>query len=203
MKTIACIITFCLLQISLFCQSDYKVKIETYRTEHKAGLAGYENAPLNEEDIDRLEFFDISPKYKFDAVYIPAPQEAFVVMPTYSGQQKEYKVYGTVKFVYKGEEHELTVFQSTKHRNHPIYKDYLFLPFKDLSNGDGSYGGGRYMDIKLDEIKGNTLELDFNKAYNPWCAYSDNFHCPIPPRKNHLAIAIKAGEKDFVRADDN
>ena len=73
--------------------------------------------------------------------------------------------------------------------------DYLFLPFKDLTNGKKSYGAGRYLDFKLADLKEPII--DFNLAYNPYCAYNKDFSCPIPPRENHLAIALPAGEKKW------
>ena len=75
------------------------------------------------------------------------------------------------------------------------YKDYLFLPFTDLTNGDTTYGGGRYIDMRIPEK--NTIILDFNQSYNPYCAYGGNYSCPIPPAENNLDIAITAGVKKF------
>jgi uncharacterized protein (DUF1684 family) len=76
----------------------------------------------------------------------------------------------------------------------------LFLPFQDETNGDDTYGGGRYMDLKITDIRDNRITLDFNKCYNPWCAYSDGYNCPVPPKSNHLPIEVKAGEKMFKGA---
>ena len=80
------------------------------------------------------------------------------------------------------------------------YKNYLFIPFTDLTTGDESYGSGRYMDFTTDSIQSNKLTLDFNKAYNPYCAYAIGFHCPLPPKENFLKVAIIAGEKVFGKA---
>jgi uncharacterized protein (DUF1684 family) len=80
----------------------------------------------------------------------------------------------------------------------PQYKDYLYLPFKDFTNGESTYGGGRYLDFKMSDIQENqTIIIDFNKAYNPYCAYSDGYSCPIPPSENHLQVFIEAGEKNI------
>ena len=75
----------------------------------------------------------------------------------------------------------LTIYQSEALMKKPDYEDYLFLPFKDMSNYTYSYGGGRYMDLRFDDIKDSTIVLDFNKCYNPYCAYTDGYNCPIPP----------------------
>jgi uncharacterized protein len=75
------------------------------------------------------------------------------------------------------------------------YKNYLFLPFLDLTSGNESYGGGRYIDMRIP--KGNIITIDFNKAYNPYCAYNHKYSCPVVPDENNLNIEIKAGVKKF------
>ena len=77
------------------------------------------------------------------------------------------------------------------------YKDYLFIPFMDHTNGETTYGGGRYFDVMIGDIMDDKLVLDFNICYNPYCAFSDGYNCPVPPKENHLEVAIKAGEKMF------
>jgi uncharacterized protein (DUF1684 family) len=81
--------------------------------------------------------------------------------------------------------------------NNPVYKDHLFLPFYDQSNGVESYGGGRYMDLKQTDIIDGQLELDFNKCYNPYCAYTTGYSCPIPPASNTLDFKILVGESAY------
>lgn len=73
------------------------------------------------------------------------------------------------------------------------------LPFTDITSGDESYGGGGYLDFRVGEIKNNVLVFDFNKAYNSYCAYAKGYNCPLPPRENYIAIAIRAGEKQFAK----
>lgn len=77
------------------------------------------------------------------------------------------------------------------------YKDYLFLPFTDLSNGSSSYSGGRYVDMRIP--KSNRTTLDFNKTYNPYCAYNGEYSCPVPPADNHLDTMVEAGVKDYKK----
>ena len=81
--------------------------------------------------------------------------------------------------------------------NDEKYKNYLFVPYTDLTSGNKSYGGGKYLDFMMEDIQNNMLLIDFNKAYNPYCAYTSGYNCPIPPRENNLLIAIKAGEMNF------
>ena len=79
------------------------------------------------------------------------------------------------------------------------YKDYLFIPFTDKTSGIETYGGGRYIDLVLSDIVNKTCTIDFNKAYNPYCAYTAGYNCPIPPKENDLPVAIKAGELNFAK----
>lgn len=120
-------------------------------------------------------------------------------MPTYSGAQKTFVKYGVVKFRIDGRRQKLTVYRSLGLETLPQYRDYLFVPFKDKTSGSATYGGGRYMDLKVSDVKDGNCVLDFNKAYNPYCAYSEGFNCPIPPKENTLLVAIKAGEKNFAK----
>jgi peptide deformylase len=94
----------------------------------------------------------------------------------------------------------LNVYQSVALFQNPAYKNHLFLPFLDLTNGQESYSGGRYIDLSTDDIKGNNVEIDFNKAYNPYCAYSNGYRCPVPPVENNLETKIMAGEKAFHKS---
>ncbi|HPQ21882.1 MAG TPA: DUF1684 domain-containing protein [Saprospiraceae bacterium] len=118
-------------------------------------------------------------------------------MNTSSGKQKNYIPYGIVKCQIKREEIKLFVYTVSRFINNPLYKDYLFLPYKDETNGEETYGGGRYIDINKSDISDNQIIIDFNKSYNPYCAYTDGYNCPIPPRENSLSTKIEAGEKAF------
>ncbi len=79
--------------------------------------------------------------------------------------------------------------------------DYLFLPFKDDTNGETTYGGGRYLNLSISTLEEEGCYVDFNKGYNPWCAYRDGFNCPIPPAANHLQFEVKAGERGFGKGE--
>ncbi len=91
----------------------------------------------------------------------------------------------------------LYIYQSEALMQQEKYKYYLFVPFGDVTSGFTSYGGGRYMDFTFQDIKNNKLSIDFNKAYNPYCAYTAGYNCPIPPKENLLTVAIDAGEKSY------
>jgi len=144
-----------------------------------------------------LRYFDINEEYKVNAKFTPSSNEESFNIPTYSGQEKEFYKYGKINFTLKGKERALTIYRNLNTIKMTKYKDYLFLPFMDKTSGEITYGGGRYIDLKTSDIVDNMLVLDFNKAYNPYCAYGDGWNCPIPPVENHMEISIKAGEMAY------
>jgi len=85
------------------------------------------------------------------------------------------------------------VYQSQDLLKRPGFENYLFVPFTDRTNGHGSYGGGRYLDLRIPPKGATTMPLDFNRAYNPSCAYAPGYSCPVPPAENRLNVAIPAG----------
>ena len=118
-------------------------------------------------------------------------------MPTSAGKEKSFLHFGTAFFLVDGQNVQLNIYQNVKLLSNPLYRQHLFLPFKDATNGVSTYGAGRYIDLEQSDISNGLITIDFNKCYNPWCAYSDGFNCPIPPLANHLEVEIKAGEKAY------
>ena len=118
-------------------------------------------------------------------------------MATSAKTLKYYFKYGRLGFTIDGTGYHLFVYQSSDLMKTEQYRNYLFVPFTDATTGDESYGSGRYLEFYIADIQNNTLQLDFNKAYNPYCAYSAGYKCPIPPKENFLPVAIKAGERNF------
>lgn len=160
-----------------------------------------EESPLPEEEREKfvaLDFFPFDPDFRVTAEFLRTPNEVPFAMPTTSEKKKMYVKYGELYFFLKGEEFKLNVYQSLELIKNEEYKDYLFLPFTDLTNGETTYAGGRYLDMKIPSRK--TVQLDFNKAYNPYCAYSGGYSCPIPPRENHLEVSVTAGVKNYEKS---
>ena len=118
-------------------------------------------------------------------------------MQTSTDRRPLYRKYGELRFVLLGQPMRLSVYQSVDGLKRPGLEDYLFVPFTDLTNGHGSYGGGRYLDLRIPPKGVTTMQLDFNRAYNPSCAYNRGYSCPVPPAENRLAVAIPVG----VRSD--
>lgn len=151
-------------------------------------------SPLSEEDrasFKGLDFFKIDTNYVVTADFVRTPSEPPFAMPTTTDRTPIYVKYGEAYFKLKGRSYKLNIYQSQDLSANPEYFDYLFIPFTDESNGHGSYPGGRYIDFKIPTS--NKIVIDFNKAYNPYCAYSGKYSCPIPPAENNLKIAIPVG----------
>lgn len=121
-------------------------------------------------------------------------------MATSGPIKKQYRVYGIIHFKIKNTSLQLNLYQSQTLMLNEQYKNLLFLPFTDATTGKKTYEGGRYIDLDINAIKNKRVIIDFNKAYNPYCAYvSGVYNCPVPPKENHLIIAIRAGEKLYKR----
>lgn len=137
-------------------------------------------------------FFPFDLKYRVTAKFVRTKDAQPFELPTSSGKTKFYKEYGKAKFELDGKSYTLTLYQSLDLIKQDQYKDYLFLPFRDATNEKETYGGGKYMDLKVP--KGNTIVLDFNKSYHPFCAYNAyDYNCPIVPEENKLPVEIRAG----------
>ncbi|MER0440955.1 DUF1684 domain-containing protein [Emticicia sp. W12TSBA100-4] len=195
-KLILAFIAF--VPLTIFAQ-DFKAEIEKHREEYKADFLKNASSPLKKEDFEYLRFYEPNEKFKVVCEFIATKKGKPFEVPTSSGQTATYTKFGELKFEIEGKSYKLAVYQSLRLRNLPQYRDYLFIPFKDLTNGKESYGGGRYLDLHMKEISGDKIYLDFNKAYNPYCAFSVGYSCPIPPKENHLKVVIEAGEKNFAK----
>jgi len=196
-----------IISLALSCSSskvltdkEHITTVIAHRAKTEQGLTIGEKAPLAKEDLKDLRYFNISELYKLQAKVKLAEGEEPFELPTYSGITKTFIKYATLSFYLDGKDQELSVYRNLEVIRMPQYKNYLFLPFKDETSSDSTYGGGRYINLSTLDIKDEMVELDFNKCYNPWCAYSDGFNCPIPPVENTLDIAILAGEKNFAGA---
>ena len=188
-----------LLMTSLSCfGQDYKTLIAEHRKGYMEDFLKDERSPLKKNDLQLLRFYDADSSYRVTAkAEILINAQAFI-MPVFSGTAREYVPYALLKFMLKGKPMQLTVYKSIALSQNPQYSDYLFLPFMDDTNGTATYGGGRYIDLRTGDFKDSSVVIDFNKAYNPYCAYSGGYSCPKPPDGNRLAVAIEAGEKLFA-----
>lgn len=174
------------------------ISSEEFQKELNEEYANPETSPLDKEDLKdfkELEFYEIDPDYVVQASFVRTPMESPFTMKTSTDREPVYVKYGEVYFTLKGKEYQLNVYQGLELQKDPDYYDYLFLPFTDLTNGRTTYGNGRYLDLRIPES--DSIELDFNKAYNPYCAYSSKYSCPIPPAENDLDTEILAGVQAY------
>ena len=155
---------------------------------------------VKEADRKYFKFFPVNKKYRVLAAFEKMDDPKGFIMKTSGTKTSRYFKYGTISFTIDNKSLHLTVYQSEQLMKDQQYKNYLFVPFTDLTSGGKSYGGGKYLDFMLEDIKNNTLLVDFNKAYNPYCAYAKGYNCPIPPAENDLPVAIKAGEMNFGKS---
>jgi len=136
-----------------------------------------------------LSYFPPDPAYRVPAALEPDPETGRVIqMLTSTGQQRATQVMGVLQFVLNGQRLKLEAFAEEGSNGRR-----LFVPFADATSGRETYGAGRYLD--LDRTATGIYVIDFNTAYNPYCAYNPTYDCPVPPRENRLAVAIRAGEK--------
>ena len=157
-------------------------------------------SPLKEKDLKNfkgLDFFKFDSTYVVTARFTRTVEEKPFKMKTTTDRLPEYVKYGELTFELKGKEFKLNVYQNQDLMKKEGYEDYLFLPFLDDTNGEESYGGGRYIDMRIPE--GDTLTIDFNSAYNPYCAYNEKYSCPIVPLENYLETEVRAGVKAFKK----
>ncbi len=148
-------------------------------------------------DRNHLSFYKPNMEYRVAARFKKIEDKKGFDMATSSGKLQHYFVFGLLQFSIHDTTQQLYIYQSQSLMTTEEYRDYLFVRFGDASSGFDSYGGGRYLDFRMNDIKGKTLTLDFNKAYNPYCAYASGYNCPLPPKENLLVVEIKAGEKNY------
>ena len=173
-------------------------EIEQFQYKMNVEFSDKKTTPLKKKDFKvfkSLNFFASDKSFRFAARFERTPNEPIFEMPTTTERKPLYTQYGIARFTINEKEYSLRIYQNQKLVLDPEYKDYLFIPFNDLTNGAETYDGGRYID--LEKPSGDTIIIDFNKAYNPYCAYNDKYSCPIPPRENDLPIEIKAGVLSF------
>lgn len=175
-----------------------QIEAEKFQKQINSEYADAKTSPLMEEDLKTfksLDFYPINGKYFVNAKFEKAKNEKVFEMKTTGTRTPKYIKYGTIFFTLDGVEMQLNVYRNIELSKQKEYKDHLFLPFSDLTCGKESYIGGRYIDLKIP--KGDTMAIDFNQAYNPYCAYNHKYSCPLVPLENDLKVEIKAGVKTF------
>jgi uncharacterized protein (DUF1684 family) len=202
MKMMRALLLFCLMNMSvpLFAQTgagEDKQNLIEWQHHYKKELNDDARSPVHGKDTSLIRFFPIDVKWRCTATVNLTPEAKPFKMATHSGKVKQYRSYATLNFRAPGQgkkEFVLHVYERVDVPANDTFGDYLFLPFQDLTNNVTSYGGGRYIDVSRASLGEGIYWLDFNKAYNPYCAFGGNYACPIPPEENKMKIEVKAGE---------
>jgi len=171
-----------------------------FQKEQNAFFKDASTSPLKDKDresFESLEFFEYDSTFLVVAELKRTPDTEFFNMKTTTDRVSKERIYGILTFKLNGETYNLNVYQGEENMQTEGFEDYLFLPFLDTTNGESSYGGGRYIDLRIPES--DSMEIDFNSAYNPYCVYNEKYSCPIVPRVNYLPIKIEAGVKNYKK----
>ena len=168
--------------------NEYVTVIQDSRNEKDSYLKKDTTSPIEDKSkFTGLKYFEVNPIFKVEGKIDRVTSGQTINISMSGGEVEEYEAYGNVKFEIEGVKCSLKIFKTPEGN--------LFLPFKDLTSNKETYGAGRYLDFGIDEVKGNQIAMDFNRAYHPYCAYNHTFTCPIPPAENFLNVAVKAGER--------
>jgi uncharacterized protein len=170
----------------------YDQEIATWRAEKDLFMRESPESPVVQADratFPPLTYFPINPEYRVPAALAVARSADILDMQTSTGQRRRMQRIGALEFTLKGQPLKLTAFAEATDTE----LQRLFVPFHDLTNGTDTYPGGRYLD--LERTATGVYDLDFNRAYHPFCLFNAKFDCPVPPRENRLAIPVRAGEQ--------
>ena len=171
----------------------YEQEIVSWRLEKDAAFRATGDSPIPASEraaFQGLAYFDIDPALRVPAALAETEMSSQTIeMDTTDGNRQRMRVIGRLEFTLAGERRTLTAFVPESARG----AERLFVPFRDATNRAETYGGGRYLDLERSST--GLYDLDFNRAYNPFCVYDAQYVCPIPPRENALPLAIRAGEK--------
>ena len=198
MKTIQTLVFLMLLNFGFGQEKFDSASVEKFQKELNTEYADAKTSPLPAEDLavfKTLDFYPINEKFFVTAKFIRTEDEKPFEMKTSTDRKPLYVKYGEAHFTIDGLNYKLNIYRNIELSKKEEYKDYLFLPFSDLTSGNESYIGGKYIDMKTP--KGETIVIDFNTSYNPYCAYNNKYSCPKVPLENDLNIEIKAGVKKF------
>jgi hypothetical protein len=172
-------------------ESEYISRILEERAEKEVFFESSSESPFKEIEFTGLDHFAPDPAFKVTARLIDLEEKRMVTMVTNDDKTKRYREWGLVEFELGGAINQLMIYEMIQ----GPFRGTLFLPFADETSALTTYGGGRYLDVKNSGTK--SIVLDFNMAYNPYCAYAEGYSCALPPPGNILEIPIEAGEKIY------
>ncbi len=175
---------------------NWREQLKRERSEKDRSFAGHQQSPIAPEDraeFRGLEYYPPEPDCRFEIELHEHEEKKTLRMAYTKGEERDFIRWGEFRFRIDDDECVLQAYKSDPE------EERLFIPFRDLTSGQETYGAGRYLD--LDPVRNRTGDgkwiLDFNRAYNPWCVYSQGYTCPFVPRENWLTAAVRAGEKNY------
>ena len=178
----------------------YADSITQYRKKYISDLVSDARSPIKPSQVKGINFYKPDHSYCVWGTFNATPGSVPFMIETHSGKKKPFREYGTVTFAIHDTMLTLHIYQSIDLIKVGGHENDLFIPFNDMTNYDATFGGGRYIDLSVNDIQNGMIELDFNKCYNPYCAYADGYSCPIPPAENRLHLEILAGERMFTHS---
>lgn len=174
----------------------YQQRIEQEREKKNASFRSGSDSPIPEDyrnSFNGLNYFPVNSQYRLQARLERMPRQEYIQIQTSTGSSENYLRWGWAHFQLGGQDLKLLILRSASD------PDYLFIPFADETSARSTYGAGRYLEVQEPKGNSNKIELDFNQAYNPYCAYNEDYTCPLPPPTNLLPVAIEAGEKSYEK----
>jgi len=178
--------------------SEWKRRIELERENKDSFFGQHSQSPIPAEERGKfkgLDYYSPDPKYSFELELHEHREKEKIKVQDTQGNEREFLRWGEFRFKIDDEEYALQVYKSN-----PM-EEKLFIPFRDATSSKETYGSGRYLDLEPNghQTPEGKWILDFNKAYNPWCAYSEYYACPFVPPENWLKVPVRAGEKDYKK----
>jgi len=178
--------------------SQWEASIESQRHQKDVFFAHHPQSPVppwERESFQGLDYYPPDPKYRFELELHEHGEKERIRVKVTGGGEQGYVRWGEFRFQMGGQEQRLQAYKRDPG------EERLFVPFRDATSGEETYGAGRYLDLDGGDYLGEgKWLLDFNQAYNPWCAYSDAYICPFTPPENWLVVPVRAGEKNYHRA---
>ncbi len=177
-------------------EKEYIAKIEKQRAEKDEWMRTSPNSPFNHKHkvpFEPLKYYHVDPSWVYHSKLYEYPEKDSLVIYGTKGEARPTVRFGYVKFERDGKEYKLNVYKSRSRRG--VW--YYSIWFTDKTTGDETYGVGRYLDFEKSDDPEHVYEIDFNLAYNPYCAYSHDYSCAIPSKEDYLDLAVTAGEKKF------
>ncbi len=177
-------------------ETEYINEVEQYRKEKNDYMKNNPESPFNQDttiQFEPLNYYNVDPGFVFKSRLFVYPQKDTISVYGTKGEERKAVKYGNIAFVYKNQPYKVNVYKGTTSGG----EEYYSIWFTDKTTGDETYGVGRYIDFDINPDSNYVYTVDFNLAYNPYCAYSAKYSCAIPTKEDHLDLAVTAGEKKF------